>query len=160
MGWPKGVPRKPKVAQAATPVPVRESDETKAIPDEPLVNDGVVVSEKNSVDEISVAVYPGRMPSLANRESDPFTKFKTDEKHFAYRAINTRPHLRRQREAEGWTTIPGSEYGDLILAKMPIEHREAMRKEQQDMTKRQSQAATERFKEEAARSGVKTFDEK
>jgi hypothetical protein len=156
MGWPKGVPRKPRVAQPIPETLTAPTVElTKAIPDE-----GAIVSEKNSVEEIAVSVYPVRLPSLASRETDPFTRFKTDEKRFAYKAINTRPNLKRQREAEGWETIPGSEYGDLVLAKIPKSISEARTKMKQEKTERQTKAIREGFREEAARSGFETFEDK
>jgi hypothetical protein len=152
MGWPKGVPRKKKVEPVLTPEP--NVDAVK-------INEGAIISEK-SVDEIlsTSYAYPSRMPTLASRESDPFTKYKTDEKNFAYRALNKKPMNLAEREAQGWETIPGSEYGDLILAKMPRDRKDSMNRQTQEKTKAQTQATTERFKEEAARSGVTTFEEK
>ena len=78
---------------------------------------------------------------------------------FYYRAVNTRPHLLRKREAEGYQTIPGTEYGDLVLAKLPKD----VRKEREDYAKektiRQTKAAVEQFKAEAEKSGMKPYEE-
>ena len=160
MGWPKGKPRKPRVPQPEEPQPYQAPQEelSKAIPEE---NTGVVVSEK-SVEEVmtSVSVLPSLMPSLCHPDSDPFTKFKTDPKHFAYRALNINKKNLSERTAQGWTPIVGAEFGDLILAKKPIADHQALLKHEEMKTKMQVTATKERFKEEAARSGYETFEEK
>lgn len=106
-----------------------------------------------------VYARPAARVSLANPQFDPFAKHKTDEKRFYYRAINTRPHNLRKREAEGYETIKGSEYGDLVLAKMPKDLRQERVEYVQEKTVQQHRATAEQFKEDAAKNGVKTFKE-
>jgi hypothetical protein len=157
MGWPKGKPRKKKEPQPQEPYQAPQEDFAKAIPE----NEGAVVSER-SVEEVmtSVSVLPSLMPSLCHPDSDPFTKWKTDQKHYAYRALNINKKNLSERTAQGWTPIVGAEFGDLILAKKPIADHQALLKHDEMKTKMQVTATKERFKEEAARSGYETFEEK
>ena len=100
MGWPKGKSRKPVVAD------VNVVTSPKQVIEEPIIptvqphpdGDGSVLIRDNA----TISVSPGVMPALTNPNYDPFTKFKTDTKNFAYRAINSRATLRREREAQGW----------------------------------------------------------
>lgn len=108
----------------------------------------------------NITVEPRRRPSLADPQFDPFNKYKKEEDKFYYRAINTRPHLLRKREAEGYQPIKGSEYGDLVLARIPKEDREAREKYLKDKAKSQLRSARESFHEQAARHGVKTYEER
>lgn len=70
-------------------------------------------------DDAQVTVVPIKEPSLAHPDTDPFAKFKKNPEKFHYRAINTRPHNLRKKEASGYQTVGGSEFGDLVLAKIP-----------------------------------------
>lgn len=137
MAWPKGVPRKPQPTE------------------------GAVVSER-SMEEVmkSTTMERRAKPSLANAQFDPWKKFKTDPEHFYYRGIPTRPRERSMRESEGYIPITGSEFGDLVLAKLPIDMQQENVAEINDKTKRQEEAAVNQFREEAARHGVETFEEK
>jgi hypothetical protein len=157
MGWPKGKPRKPRVADVVTSL-----EQVEVKPEEVVIptSEGVIVSEKSSIEEMAISVSPGVMPALTDPHFDPFTKFKTDTKNFAYRAINSRANLRREREAQGWQPIPGAEYGDLVLAKIPRDVDSKMKLAQSERTKRQTDATKATFKEQAASSGVRTFEEK
>jgi len=101
---------------------------------------------------------PVKEPTLANEQFDPFDKFKTGPDKYHYRALNIRPQNMRVRMAEGYETIEGSEYGDLILGKIPLEvHKTRIEKEEMK-TKQRTTAAVDKFKEEAAAAGVKTFE--
>lgn len=112
------------------------------------------------IDDIrQISVASRRRVSLASPDYDPFKKFKKDENKFYYRAVNTRPHLLRKREAEGYQTIPGSEYGDLVLAKLPKEVRKEREDYVKERTKNQTNAAVEQFKAEADVAGMKPFEE-
>lgn len=164
MGWPKGVPRKPKQPRVENQeAEARYVGTTTLAPDIPETvgvrphpdNDGSVELPDNA----SISITPGLMPALTNPASDPFTKFKTDQEHFAYRAINVRPNLRREREVQGWQPIPGSEFGDLVLAKIPKDIDRKIKNAQEAKTIRQTDAVKNSFKEQAAKSGVKTFEE-
>jgi hypothetical protein len=152
MGRPKGSTNK---VVADKPVAVAEPEvvETK-LKVEP---DGSV--DLGDVDIRNVAVQSRKRVSLTNPDFDPFTKFKTDPSMY-YRAINVKPHNVRKREAEGYKTIPGSEYGDLVLAKLPKEVRVEREDYIKEKTKGQTRAAVERFKEDSAKSGVKAYEEK
>ena len=137
MGWPKGVPRKvqdPTVAEIPT---------TKTL-DEVLS---------------TVSCSTRKRVSLKNRAEDPFTKFKDDEKRFAYRALNINKRNMREKEAEGWQPIPGSEYGDLILAKLTRDDYEDNKQSVIEKTQAQTQATVEQFKEEANKFGVQVDDD-
>lgn len=136
MGWPKGVPRKQQ-------------------------DGGAVVSEK-PIEEVlqRVSAAPRKKMNLTNPKFDPFTKFKTDEKRFYYRALNTKPDNLSVREAEGFELIPEAKFGDLILGKLPRDVHEDMAADTQEKTERQTEAAVNQFKEDAARHGVETFEEK
>jgi hypothetical protein len=144
MAWPKGVPRKKA---------------TVDVPDERFKG-AAVVSEK-SVQEVlqTVSAAPRKKVNLIDARSDPFSKFKTDEKRFYYRALNTKPDNLSVREAEGFQVMPEAKFGDLVLAKLPREAHEEQAEEVRDKTFRQTDAAVNQFKEEAARHGVETFDE-
>jgi hypothetical protein len=96
-------------------------------------------------------------PTLANERFDPFNKFKTEPDKFHYRAINTRAHQLRRREAEGYQTIAGSEFGDLVLAKIPKEIKEQRAQAVIEKSDMQKEAGTARFKEDAERAGVETY---
>ncbi|HEY6022306.1 MAG TPA: hypothetical protein VIY48_21350 [Candidatus Paceibacterota bacterium] len=113
------------------------------------------------IDDIrQISVTSRRRVSMAKPEFDPFNKYKTDEKRFHYRALNKRPHLLNKREAEGYQTIPGSEYGDLILGKIPKEDYKERVAYKEERTKRQTKAAVEQFKAEAERAGMKPYEER
>lgn len=98
-------------------------------------------------------------PSLASEKADPFKKFKTEPDKFYYRAINTRESNVRVREAQGYQTIGGSQFGDLVLAKIPREQREAQEAAIRAKNEAQREAVIEQFKEEAARHGVESYEE-
>jgi len=98
-------------------------------------------------------------PSLASEKADPFKKFKTEPDKFYYRAINTRESNVRVREAQGYQTIGGSQFGDLVLAKIPMEQRVAQEAAIRAKNDAQREAAVEQFKEEAARHGVESYEE-
>ena len=102
---------------------------------------------------------PMAKPSLTNDQFDPFKPFKTDEEHYSYRALNIRPQNMRTRLAEGWETIPESEYGDLILAKIPKGELDRRITKEEMKTKQRSHAAVDQFKVEAEKMGVKTFED-
>ena len=161
MGWPKGKLRKPKEAEteAQSNASMDAGEATVVVDPVAIKSEGVVVSDKNSIEEMSISVMPGQMPALISKESDPFSKFKTEPDKFAYRAINSRATLRREREAQGWQPIAGAEYGDLVLAKIPKAIDMKMKAAVEDKTRRQSEAIKANFKETAANSGVKTFEE-
>lgn len=150
-GTPKKKPgRKPKdiTAPKAEPV-VKTEGERKGTAVELPIED---------IRQISVTSR--RRVSMAKPEFDPFNKFKTDEAHFHYRALNKRPAMLNKREAEGYQTIPGSEYGDLILGRIPKEDYKERVTYKEERTKKQSKAAVEQFKDEAARAGMKPYEEK
>lgn len=147
MGRPKGSTNKVAVVEPEVVV----KPELKVEPD------GSV--DLGDVDIRNVAVQSRKRVSLSNPDFDPFNKFKT-EKGMYYRAINTKPHNVRKREAEGYKTIPGSEYGDLILAKLPKDVRVEREDYIKEKTKGQTRAAVEKFKEDSAKSGVKAYEEK
>ena len=148
MGRPKGSTN--KVVAVAEPEVV-ETPELK------VETDGSV--DLGDVDIRNVAVQSRKRVSLTNPDFDPFTKFKT-EKGMYYRAINMKPHNVRKREAEGYKTIPGSEYGDLILAKLPKDIRVEREDYVKEKTMSQTRAAVEKFKEDSAKSGIKAYEEK
>ncbi len=111
-------------------------------------------------DNASVKVgEPVAKPTLLDAAFDPFSKFKTDEEKYEYRALNIRPQNMRVRQAEGWETIEGSDFGDLILGQLPKEeyNRRIAREEQK--TRARTHAAVDQFRAEADRMGVKTFEE-
>lgn len=135
MAWPKGVPRKKK-------------------------EEGAVVSDRKLEEVIqTVGVATRKKINLTNAKFDPFTKFKTDEKRFYYRALNTKPENLSIREAEGFQLIPEAKFGDLVLAKMPRDMHEEATAETREKTERQTEAAVTQFKETAASHGVETFEE-
>jgi len=111
-------------------------------------------------DEKSIQVgEPVAKPSLCSDQFDPFKEFKTEPEKYAYRALNIRPQNMRTRLAEGWETIPETEFGDLILAKIPIgEHERRINKEEMK-TKQRTHAAVDQFKVDAEKLGVKTFED-
>jgi hypothetical protein len=137
MAWPKGVSKK-------------EYAESKSRTD-----GGFAIPEG-----ASISVERRAKPSLADKRFDPANKFKTDPDHFYYRYIPSRPRERNMREAEGYQPIPGSEFGDLVLAKLPKEIQQENVAELNDKTERQTDATVNQFKEEARRMGVETFEEK
>lgn len=134
-----------------------EAVEAKAVETEEVKRGTEVELPIDDIREITVTSR--RRVSLADPQYDPFKEHKKDENKFYYRAVNTRPHLLRKREAEGYQTIPGTEYGDLVLAKLPKD----VRKEREDYAKektiRQTKAAVEQFKAEAEKSGMKPYEE-
>ena len=138
--------------------PVELTDEVKEVLEETAKETGSY-AELPIEDIREISVQSRAKVSLADPNYDPFKKFKT-EKGMYYRALNTRPHNLRKREAEGYKTIPGSEYGDLVLAKMPMDVREAREGVTQEKTSNQKRAAVEQFKEDASRSGVKSYEDK
>ncbi len=110
-------------------------------------------------DDTKIEVHDVKSPSLAGGQFDPFDQFKTEPDKYYYRALNTRPQNMRVRQAEGYETIKGSEYGDLILGKLPLEEHNRRIAKEAVKIKRQETAAKERFKSEANDLGVKTFEE-
>lgn len=136
MAWPKGVPRKKIIPQ----------------PD-----GSVVIETDKTIEEVSqgVTVNTRHKRTLVDPRFDPFNKWKTDEKHYHYRALNTNPKNLNIKEAEGWQIVdPKAVHGDLILGQMPRDDYEANAQLIQEKTKAQEVAAVEQFKEEAARHGV------
>lgn len=101
---------------------------------------------------------PVKEPTLAEAAFDPFAEFKTDEENYHYRALNVRPHNMRERQAQGYETIPNSEYGDLILAKIPREVHEKREAKEARRTKERTDAVKTKYEEEAQKMGVKTFE--
>jgi len=149
MGRPKGsTNKKPAIVE---PQEIKEPTAPVPLPD------GSV--DLGDIDIRTISSKSRKRVSLTNPDFDPFTKFKT-EKGMYYRAINVRPHNVRKREAEGYKTIPGSEYGDLILAKLPKDIREEREDYVKEKTKNQTRAAVEQFKESAEKSGIKSYEEK
>lgn len=137
MSWPKGVSRTGKNGA-------------------PMRNDG-------EAPEVRVSVEPRRKVNLTSTQFDPFTKFKTDEKHFHYRALNMKPDNLNVREAEGYDYRfhnGAARFGDLILARIPRELHEENRSDVRGKTERQTEAAVNQFKEDAARHGVEVFEER
>ncbi|HEY6019930.1 MAG TPA: hypothetical protein VIY48_08505 [Candidatus Paceibacterota bacterium] len=106
----------------------------------------------------NISVTSMKRVSLANPEFDPFKKYKTDPKMY-YRALNNRSHNITKREAEGYKLIPEAKYGDLVLGCMPKEIRQQREAYVKEKTQNQTTAAVERFKEEAERGGVETYEE-
>ena len=135
MGWPKGVPRKIK----------------------PQPDGSVEIQTDKTVDQVAqgVTVASRKRVTLADPRFDPFNQWKTDEKHFHYRALNTNPKNMQVKKAEGWEIVdPQATYGDLILAKIPREEQQERVKETRERTKAQITAAVDQFKETAAGAGV------
>lgn len=97
-------------------------------------------------------------PTLGDANFDPFKKFKTDEDHYYYRAINTRPHNVRLREAQGFELITGSEYGDLVLGRMKKDVKESLDDKEAKKIQSMKTAPAQQFKQIAEAGGVKTFD--
>ena len=149
MGRPKGSTNKKKV-ESVEPVTTQETKK-------PETTDNLV--DLGDIDIRAISTRSNKRVSLGHPDFDPFTKFKT-EKNMYYRAINTRAHNLRKREAEGYKTIPGSEYGDLILAKLPKDVRTEREDYIKEKTINQTRAAVEQFKESAEKSGVKAYEEK
>lgn len=137
--------RPKKVVATASPAVIPQPDGSVELPVEDIRN--ITTTSRKRV-------------SLANPEFDPFKKHKTEPNKFHYRALNTRAHNIRKREAEGYQTIPGSEYGDLILGKLPKEIRKEREDYIKEKTEAQKQASVERFREEAERGGVESYEEK
>ena len=138
-GWPKGVKR-----------PTRDAKLNS------LEDGSVEILTDQTAEQVaqSVTVATRKRISLKNRSEDPFTKFKTDEKRYSYRALNTNSRNMREKEAEGWEPIAEAKYGDLILAKIPREDFEERSQNVQERTQAQTTAAVESFREEAAKNGV------
>lgn len=102
---------------------------------------------------------PVRKPALVNVQFDPFEPFKKEPDKFYYRALNIRPQNLRTRTAEGFETIAGSEYGDLVLGKIPLEEHKRRVDKEEKRNKLIKKAAADRFKTEAAAANVKTFED-
>lgn len=110
-------------------------------------------------DNAVIEVHDCGVVNLTSPEFDPFGKFKTDEERYHYRALNVRPQNLRERIAQGYETIPGSEFGDLILGQIPKEVHQRQVAHEEARTKAQQRSAVERFKADAAKLNVKTFEE-
>jgi hypothetical protein len=160
MGRPKGSTNKKKepVIENKIEVDLKSNESISEVAKEldKKSSEGVDLGD---IDIRAISTQSRKRVSLSNPEFDPFTKFKT-EKGMYYRAINTRPHNLRKREAEGYKTIPGSEYGDLVLAKLPKEIRTEREGYIKEKTLNQTRAAVDQFKESAEKSGIKTYEEK
>lgn len=116
-------------------------------------------AEEFSIPEgANISVKPVLEPSLSNDFSDPFKKHKTEPEKFHYRALNKKAMNINTKEAMGYKTIGGTEYGDLVLAKIDKSLYEARKRNVAEKSRRAVEAARESFVEEARRSGVKTFD--
>ncbi len=112
------------------------------------------------IDDIrEISVTSRKRGTLANPEFDPFTKYKTDPNMY-YRALNNRASNITKREAEGYKVIPEAKYGDLVLGCMPKEIRKERETYVAEKTLQQKKATSEQFKEDAAKGGLKTFEEK
>jgi len=155
MGRPKGSTNKKTVATVPE-IAIPEVKEPAKTETHTTMDNSVDLGD---IDIRTISAKPQRRVSLTNAEFDPFTKHKTDPSMY-YRAINVRPHNLRKREAEGYKTIPGSEYGDLILAKLPKDVRKEREDYIKEKTKNQTRAAVDSFKESAGKSGVETYEEK
>lgn len=112
----------------------------------------------NMPDDTKIEVSPVKTPSLVDGKFDPFSQYKTEPDEYYYRAINIRPQNMRERKAQGYEVISGAEYGDLVLARLPLHEHERRIVKEQNKIKQQEDAAKERFKSEAAELGVKTFE--
>lgn len=111
-----------------------------------MKNDGFEVSE-----DANISASPVLEPSLANAETDPFAKHKKDPKKFHYRALNTKSHNIRKKEAGGYQTIGGSEFGDLVLAKIPKELYEARIKANSEKADKRGKAIRDSFADKTNR---------
>ena len=116
---------------------------------------GIEVKDLDSVKAL------GRVkePSLGDPNYDPFKQFKTEEDKYYYRALNVRPHNLRMREAQGFKTIPGTEYGDLVLGKMPRHIKESLDAKERKKATEMLAAPKNEFKQKAEDAGLKTFEE-
>jgi len=133
-----------------------------AVEKEPAVKEPEI-KEAKSVgfaipDGARISVSPIMEPSLANSASDPFQKFKTEPEKFHYRALNKKPQNVSVREAMGYQTIGGSEFGDLVLAKIPKERRQMREEYHRAKANNQIKAASDSFRDKAKRDGFETFD--
>jgi hypothetical protein len=102
---------------------------------------------------------PVKRPTMSDSQFDPFEPFKTEPDKYHYRALNIRPQNMRVRKAEGYETIPDSDYGDLVLGKIPKEEHDRRIAKEEAKTQRMHGVAVENFKQEAEKFGVKTFEE-
>ena len=73
--------------------------------------------------------------------------------------MNTRKQNMAVRKAEGDEVIPESEFGDLVLGKIPLDLHKRREQAEEVKTKRSTKAAVDQFKQEAAQLKVKTFEE-
>lgn len=127
---------------------------------QPVVVEGKGSMVELPIDDIrEITVSSRKKVSLANPDFDPFTKYKKDPNMY-YRALNNRSHNITKREAEGYKIIPEAKYGDLVLGCMPKENRAERVAKVEEKTAQQKAAAVDQFKEDAARGGVETIDEK
>uniref|UniRef100_A0A6M3K8G9 Uncharacterized protein n=2 Tax=viral metagenome TaxID=1070528 RepID=A0A6M3K8G9_9ZZZZ len=128
------------------------------------------ILESEQVQEAVPAVFPDGTkievlgpvapPTLTGAQFDPFEKFKKEPNKFHYRALNNRAHNLRKREAEGYELVQGAKpFGDLVLAKIPIENKKAREKKKSDRLSSMKRAVKAKFREEAAQHGVETFEE-
>lgn len=135
--------------------------ETQAVetpsPEEPVIKKAEAVGFEIP-DGVRISVSPVMEPSLANSASDPFQKFKTDPDRFHYRALNKKPQNVSIKEAMGYQPIGGSEFGDLVLAKIPKERRQMREQYHRTKAENQIKAAQDTFRDKAKRNGFETFD--
>lgn len=150
---------RPKKAVEAIVEAVKTEVKETPKPTEPDARMDNAFELPEGVDVNNISVTSMKRVSLSDPNFDPFTKFKTDPKMY-YRAINNRSHNVTKREAEGYKLIPEAKYGDLVLGCMPKELRASKEAHVREKTANQTQATSERFKEEADRSGIKTYEEK
>lgn len=98
-----------------------------------------------------ISVVSVREPSLANPETDPFSKFKKNPEKFHYRALNIKTHNLRTKEASGYQTVSGSEFGDLVLARIPKEIYEARQKKREKKSEDRGKAIKDSFQDQTNR---------
>ena len=115
-------------------------------------------AEIGSPSNISVSyVTP---PSLMGKRFDPFTKYKTEEDKYHYRAVNIKPLVFSRRQADGYTKVSKSpQFGDLVLCRIPREIYEARAKLKERKTASMKRASIEEFKDKAREAGVKAYEE-
>jgi hypothetical protein len=93
--------------------------------------------------EGQITVDRVRRPTLADKRFDPFEKFKTEPDKFHYRALNSKAHNISKKEAQGYETIGGSQFGDLVLGRIPKDIRQANERYALEKDPKQRAAARE-----------------
>jgi len=102
---------------------------------------------------------PIRVPTLANPQFDPFSKWKTDPTNYYYRGLSTREKNMNKRKAMGYEVVsPDATHGSLILGRLPRHVKEARDSANIAKAESQSKSVATEYREQSQHQTIGQVD--